>query len=155
MPTLPTRLRSIVTELPGPRGRRAIEESEHYEPRSMSEQVPVVWDRAEGVAVWDVDGNAFLDFTSGVLVANVGHSHPRLVAAMQDQAARAVNTYDFVSEHRAALARKLVEMTPDNLDRAFIVTTGSESTEAAIKLARRYTGNYEIIAFQGAFHGRT
>ena len=145
----------IKTTLPGPKAKQFLEDTTRYEPRSMSEQAPVVWDRAWRCYVQDVDGNVFLDFTSGVLVANAGHSHPKLVAEMRDQADRVVNCYDFVNPYRPALAKKLVEITPPNLDKAFILTTGSEATEAAVKLARRYTGRKEIISFQGCFHGRT
>ena len=145
----------VATELPGPRARALIELSERYEPRSMSGQVPVVWKRGERVWLEDVDGNVFLDFSSGVLVVNAGHSHPRLVEAMRAQADQVVNTYDFVNEWRPRLAQRLVEITPPSLDRAVILTTGAETTEAAIKLARRFTGKYEILAFHGAFHGRT
>ncbi len=146
---------NLVTEIPGPKGRAYLEMARQYEPRSMSEQPPVVWAEAHGVWITDVDGNTFLDFSSGVLVVNAGHSDPRIVSAIQEQAGRVINCYDFVNEYRPALAKKLVEITPPNLDRAFILTTGSEATEAAMKMARRYTGRKEIIAFQGAFHGRT
>lgn len=142
-------------EIAGAKTLELIELSKKYEPRSMSEHVPVAWKRGERCFIEDVDGNVFLDFTSGVLVANAGHSHPRLVAAMQDQVAKVVNSYDFVNEWRPALAQKLVEITPSNLDKAFILTTGSETTEAAMKLARLYTGRKEIVSFQGGFHGRT
>jgi 4-aminobutyrate aminotransferase len=145
----------IRTDLPGPKAQELLALSRQYEPRSMSDQVPMVWARGERVWLEDVDGNVFLDFTSGVLVANAGHSHPRLVAAMQEQAARVVNTYDYVNEWRPRLAKRLVEITPPNLDKAVLLTTGAEATEAAIKLARKFTGRYEIIAFHGAFHGRT
>ena len=145
----------LVTEIPGPKARQYLEMSRRYEPRSMSEQPPVVWADAHGVWVTDVDGNTFLDFSSGVLVVNAGHSHPKIVSAVQQQAGRVINCYDFMNEYRPALAKKLVDITPPNLDRAFILTTGSETTEAAMKMARRYTGRKEIIAFQGAFHGRT
>ncbi|HUT75156.1 MAG TPA: aspartate aminotransferase family protein [Armatimonadota bacterium] len=145
----------LVTEIPGPKARAYLELSRQYEPRSMSEQPPVVWADARGVWVTDVDGNTFLDFSSGVLVANAGHSHPRIVKEIREQAGRVINCYDFVNQYRPALARKLVEITPPNLDRAFILTTGSETTEAAMKMARKHTGRKEIIAFQGAFHGRT
>jgi 4-aminobutyrate aminotransferase-like enzyme len=145
----------VATELPGPRARDLIELSERYEPKSMSGQVPVVWKRGERVWLEDVDDNVFLDFSSGVLVVNAGHSHPRLVAAMRAQADQVVNTYDFVNEWRPRLAQRLVEITPPNLDKAVILTTGAETTEAAIKLARKFTGKYEIVAFHGAFHGRT
>ncbi len=156
-PTLTGELRGprIVTELPGPQAQRLLALSEEYEPQAMSDQVPMVWARGERVWLEDVDGNVFLDFTSGVLVVNAGHSHPRLVAAMREQADRVVNTYDFVNEWRPRLAQRLVEITPPNLSKAVILTTGAETTEAAIKLARKYTGRYEIIAFHGAFHGRT
>ena len=146
---------NIKTELPGPKAKRFLQDSQRYEPRCMSEQVPVVWSRAYGCYVEDVDGNVFLDFSSGVLVANIGHSHPKVVAAVREQADRVINCYDFVNEWRPALAKKLVELTPPSLDRAFIMSTGSEAVEAAIKVARRFTGRKEIIAFEGAFHGRT
>lgn len=145
----------IITELPGPKSRQYLELSRRYESRSLSEQVPAVWERAEGAVVEDVDGNRFIDFTSGVLVMNVGHCHPDHVAAIREQAGKLLNCYDFVNVPRVMLAKKLVELTPPNLDRAFILTTGSEAIEAAIKVARRYTGRHEIISFHGAFHGRT
>lgn len=141
--------------LPGPKTVALLAESKKYEPHSMSEHVPIAWKSGQRCYVEDVDGNVFLDLTSGVLVANAGHSHPRLVAALKDQADKVVNSYDFVNEYRPALAQKLVEITPANLDKAFILSTGSESTEAAMKLARLYTGRKEIISFQGGFHGRT
>jgi len=146
---------NIITELPGPEARKYVEMSQKYEPRSMSEQVPAVWQRAEGAVVEDVDGNVFIDFTSGVLVTNVGHCHPKHVRAVQTQAAELMNAYDFVNPWRVQLAKKLVEITADNLDKAFILSTGAEAVESAIKVARRFTGKYEIIAFHGAFHGRT
>lgn len=146
---------SIKTELPGPKAQQFIEMSRQYEPHSMSDQVPAVWRRAEGAVVEDVDGNLFIDWTSGVLVTNVGHCHPKHVQAVQEQAAELMNSYDFVNPWRAQLAKKLVEITSPNLDKAFILSTGAEATESAIKVARRYTGKYEIIAFHGAFHGRT
>ncbi|RKY58097.1 MAG: hypothetical protein DRP95_06285 [Candidatus Latescibacterota bacterium] len=146
---------SIRTELPGPKAKQYLEAARRYEPRSMSDQVPIVWHRAWRCYVEDVDGNVFLDFSSGVLVANVGHSHPELVAEIRDQADKVINCYDFVNEYRPLLAQKLVEITPPNLDKAFILTTGAETTEAAVKLARKYTGRKEVVSFYGAFHGRT
>src|SRR5437588_12894651 len=88
----------IITELPGPKAQELLALSRQYEPRSMSDQVPMVWARGQRVWLEDVDGNVFLDFTSGVLVVNAGHSHPRLVAAMREQAGRVVNTYAYVNE---------------------------------------------------------
>jgi 4-aminobutyrate aminotransferase len=145
----------IVTELPGPNSQAYLAKSRQYEPQSMSDQVPLVWDHAEGVHIWDVDGNEFLDWTSGVLVTNVGHSHPRYVAEVQDQASKLINCYDFLSRPRADLAEKLVSITPPHLDRCFLVTTGTDATEAALRMARRASKGWEVLAFHGAFHGRT
>src|SRR4028119_503345 len=111
----------VSPDMPGPRTLELLAESSKYEPRSMSEHVPIAWNRGERCYIEDVDGNVFLDFTSGVLVANAGHSHPRLVQAMKDQVGKVVNSYDFVNEYRPALAQKLVEITPPNMDKAFVL----------------------------------
>jgi len=145
----------VITEVPGPKSQAIIETSRKYEPQSMGDQMPVVWDHAEGCVVWDVDGNEYLDWSSGVLVTNVGHCHPRYVEAVKTQCDKLFNCYDFVTEPRAQLAQKLVEITPEHIDKAFLVTTGSDATEAAIRMARRVSPGYEIIGFDGAFHGRT
>ncbi len=145
----------IITELPGPNSRKYIEKSRKYEPQSMSDQIPLVWAEAHGCVVIDVDGNEFLDWTSGVLVTNVGHCHPEYVAEIQDQCGKLLNCYDFLSTPRADLAEKLVQITPPHLDRCFLVTTGTDATEAAMRMARRAHKGWEILAFHGAFHGRT
>lgn len=145
----------IITELPGPKSKEIISTARTYEPRAMGDQMPVVWDHAEGCVIWDVDGNEYLDWSSGVLVANIGHCHPRYVANIQAQCEKLFNCYDFVSEARAKLAKKLVEITPEHIDKAFLVTTGTDATEAAIRMARRVSPGYEIIGFDGSFHGRT
>ena len=145
----------VKTELPGPKSKAYLHISEKYEPSCTSQQAPIVWDRAAGVRVWDVDDNEYIDLTSGVLVTNVGHCHPRHVAAIREQAGRLLNCYDFPTPERLELARRLVEMMPENLDNCFLVTTGSEATEAAMRAAKRYTGGHEIISFYGGFHGRT
>ncbi len=90
-----------------------------------------------------------------MLVTNVGHCHPRYVEAVKAQCDKLFNCYDFVTEPRAELAKKLVEITPDHIDKAFLVTTGTDATEAAIRMTRRVSPGYEIIGFDGAFHGRT
>lgn len=141
--------------VPGPRSRELLDAGAQVEPGCAADQVPVVWDHAEGVWVTDVDGNRFLDFTSGVLVVNIGHSHPRAVEAVQRQAARLGNTYSFPTPERLELSRRVVDSLPDPLDRIFMLTTGAEATEAALRMARRYTGRHEVLAFTGAFHGRT
>lgn len=145
----------IITELPGPKAKAFLEKSKQYEPQSMSDQVPLVWDHAQGCHIWDVDGNEFLDWTSGVLVTNCGHSHPKYVAEVKDQADKLINCYDFLSQPRAELAEKLVSITPPHLDRCFLVTTGTDATEAALRMARRASKGWEVLSFHNAFHGRT
>ena len=141
--------------VPGPYARELLALSRQYEVQCTTPQVPLVWDHARGARIWDVDGNEYIDFTSGVLVVNTGHSHPNHVAAVQEQAARLMNCYDFPSEPRIRLAKKLVDMTLPNLGKAFITNSGSEAVEIAVKIAKRHTGRFEILSFQGAFHGRT
>jgi len=142
-------------ELPGPRAREYLEKSQQYEPRSIGYQEPLVWEKASGCVITDVDGNEFLDWCSGVLVTNVGHCHPYYVEQVKAQAEKLFNCCDFISPPRVELAEKLVEISPKHLDKAFIVTTGSDATEAAIRMARRAHDGWEIIGFHGAFHGRT
>ena len=129
--------------------------SERYEPACMNWQAPVVWDHARGAEIWDVEGRHYLDWTSGVLVTNVGHAHRHLAKAVSRQAGRLLNTFDFPTPERLALARKLVAVTPPHLDKVFFVTTGAEAMDAALRLARRSTGKFEILAFWGGFHGRS
>lgn len=142
-------------KVPGPRSAEYLALSRSSEPPCIADQVPVVWDHASGVWVTDVDGNRYLDFTSGVLVTNLGHSHSAHVAAIQEQAERLMNCYSFPTPERVTLANHLLETLPSNLDRVFLLTTGSEATEAALRVAKRYTGKFEVLGFYGAFHGRT
>lgn len=145
----------ILTELPGPKSREYQEKSRQYEPVCIGDQMPVVWAEAHGCVITDVDGNEFLDWSSGVLVTNVGHCHPDYVAALKEQCDKLHNCYDFLSPQRADLAEKIIGVAPAHLDKVFLVTTGSDATEAALRMARRYSGKWEILAFHGAFHGRT
>lgn len=142
-------------QIPGPRSVEYLARSQKVEPPCMADQVPVVWDHAEGVWVYDVDGNRYLDFTSGVLVTNVGHSHPYHVEAIRQQAGRLMNCYSFPTPERVQLSERLVNMLPENIDKVFLLTTGAEATEAAIRIAKRYSGKHEVLGFYGAFHGRT
>ncbi len=132
-----------------------LEISRHYEPACMNWQAPVIWDHAQGAEIWDVDGKHYFDWTSGVLVANVGHAHPLLAKAIADQAERLLNTFDFPTPQRLALARKLVESTPSHLDKVIFMTTGAGAMDASLRIARRYTRKFEIVAFWGGFHGRS
>ncbi len=145
----------VKTPLPGPNSVKYKALSEKYESHCLNLQAPIVWNRAQGVQVWDVDGNSFIDWTSGVLVTNVGHCHPKLAKAIADQANRLLNCYDFPTVERITLAERMVGLAPENLDSAFFATVGSEAVDAAVRTAKHATGKYEIISFFGGFHGRT
>ncbi|MEJ2711133.1 MAG: aspartate aminotransferase family protein [Anaerolineales bacterium] len=141
--------------VPGPKTEEFLRMSHQYEPPCAADQVPIVWDHAERVWVTDIDGNEYIDFTSGVLVTNVGHSHPYQVKAIQKQAERLMNCYSFPTPERVTLSKRLVATLPANLDNVFLLSTGSEATEAAIRVAKRYSNKFEVLSFYGAFHGRT
>ena len=157
-----TRYRRITTPLPHPATTAVLECLNRYEPMSMGGQPPIVWDRAEGINVYDEAGNRWLDFSSGVLVANCGHSAPEVKAALIDQIERGVLfSYCFPNRPRADLAKRLVELAGGRIDRCFLLTTGAETVENALKLARTYglkqggRSKRVIVSFKGAFHGRT
>ena len=123
---------------------------------------PFVIERGEGCYVWDVDGNRYLDLNAGIAVVAAGHSHPRVVRAIQEQATRFIHMAgtDFYNEQMITLGEKLVSLMPaganGNRDwQVFLTNSGTESVEAAIKLARYVTGRQGIVAFFGAFHGRS
>ncbi len=141
--------------IPGPKSAELIKKSHQCEPSCSADQTPIVWDHGQGVWVWDVDGNMYIDFTSGVLVSNLGHNHPGLVSAIQNQAPRMMNCYSFPTPERVFAADRIKNKLPENLDRVFMLSTGADATEAALRIARRSTGKQEILAFYGGFHGRT
>lgn len=144
--------------IPGPKSAEYLQMSEQYEKGCTSGQSPIIWDSAEGCVVRDADGNEYIDWTSGVLVTNVGHCHPKHVKAIQNQVAKLMCPYDYRTPERSLLAKRLVESMPasaKNLDSAFLLTTGSEATEAAMRVAKRHTHRHEVISFWGGFHGRT
>jgi len=157
-----TKYRRIATRMPVPESLPILERLRKYEPVSMSGQPPVLWDRAEGVNVYDRWNNKWLDWSSGVLVANSGHSNPKIVDAIVRQAQhRLLHNYCFPSELRSRLAEKLVQISEPAFDKVFLLTTGAEATENAIKLARTYgvqvggEKKIKIVSFARSFHGRT
>jgi 4-aminobutyrate aminotransferase len=123
----------------------------------VARQPSIAWERAAGTHVEDVDGNVFLDFTSSVLVSNVGHAHPRVLDAIREQAGELLHSYNFVNCWRVELGRRLLELTaPLGLDRVFIGTTGAELIELAVKLARYASGGRSgILVLEGGYHGKT
>ncbi len=105
--------------------------------------------------VTDVDGNSYIDWTSGVLVTNVGHCHPYLVRAITAASQDLLNNYECANTYRIEAARRLVSALPEFLDKCFFLSTGSEAIEGALRLMKRRTGKFEILSFEGGFHGRT
>lgn len=159
---LETKYRRIVTDVPAPGSIEILEKLQKYEPIAMRGQPPIVWDRAEGFQVYDAFGNCWIDWSSGVLIANAGHGRQEIVDAIVNQAQHKLLTnYCFPSEIRARLVEKLATMFGEPNRKAFLLTTGSEAVECAIKLCRtngvRVGGRSKnvIISFEKAFHGRT
>ncbi len=162
VPRVETRFRRIVTPFPVPESLPVLDRLHRTEIRAMQGQPPVVWDRAEGFQVFDRWGNMWLDWSSGVLITNAGHGRREIIEAITRQAQHGLLTnYCFPSEIRAELAEKLVSLLPPPLDKVFILTTGSETVEFAIKIARMHglrtggRGKNVIVSFEKAFHGRT
>lgn len=143
--------------VPGPKAREIVERDKKVISPSYPRGYPFVMDHGKGVEVWDVDGNRFLDFAAGIAVVATGHSHPRVVRAIQEQAEKFIHiSSDYYHQVWVELAEKLNEIAPFKEDAvSFMTNSGTESVETAIKLARHYTGRSQLIGFFGAFHGRT
>lgn len=148
----------LVTTLPGPRSQMLIELDQTFTSPSYTRDYPLTVARARGAVIEDLDGNLFLDFTAGIAVCSTGHCHPLVVKAIQDQAAQLIHMSgtDFYYEPQARLAQRLAQLAPGGQPhRVFFANSGTESVEAALKLARYHTGRSHIIGFLGGFHGRT
>lgn len=148
----------LVTELPGPKARAHIEFDERYTSPSLPRAYPIVPVRGRGSVIEDIDGNRFLDFCAGIAVNVTGHCHPRVVAAIQQQASELLHysASDFYLPIYAHLAAQLERLAPmAGPTRVFLGNSGTEVVEAAIKLARYATGRQYIVGFLGGFHGRT
>jgi 4-aminobutyrate aminotransferase/(S)-3-amino-2-methylpropionate transaminase len=153
-----TRAIDLRTELPGPRSREILERKERVVADPLSVYLPVVIEDGRGARITDVDGNSFIDFTGGVGCLNVGHSHPRVVAAISEQVEKFAHT-DFTIvpyELYVSLAERLIALSPfSGPAKAAFFNAGTEAVENAIKFARSYTKRSAVIAFEGGFHGRT
>jgi 4-aminobutyrate aminotransferase / (S)-3-amino-2-methylpropionate transaminase / 5-aminovalerate transaminase len=153
-----TKAIDLRTTIPGPRSREILERKDRVIAEPLSVFVPVVIERGEGASLTDVDGNTFLDFTGGVGCLNVGHANPRVVDAVQEQAARFFHT-DFTIvpyEIYVTLAERLIALSPfSGQAKGAFFNAGTEAIENAIKFARAYTKRPAVIAFEGGFHGRT
>jgi len=161
IPPVSTKYRKIKTSIPAPETLKILHDLEKYESRLMHGQLPVVWDRAKDFQVYDVCGNCWIDFTSTIFVTNVGHANPQITSALKKIIGHELlHTYTFAHETRALFLKKLIKITPDQFEKAFLLSAGTEATECAVKLMRMHGQTISltklgIISFQGAMHGRT
>jgi 4-aminobutyrate aminotransferase-like enzyme len=161
VPLVETKFRKVATEMPNPETLKIIQECLKYEPLSMNDQLPVVWDKAIDFQVFDKSGNCWIDFTSTIFVANVGHSNPKVAAAIAEALKKnLLNAYYYQTGYRSELTKKLVEITPANMNKVLLLSTGSEATEVALKTAMSYGRRIKptkdiVLGFEGSFHGKT
>jgi 4-aminobutyrate aminotransferase len=149
----------IVTEIPGPKARAHVAFDETWTSPSLPRAYPIVPVRGNGLTIEDIDGNLFLDFAAGIAVNSTGHAHPRVVAAIKEQAAELLHfsASDFYLPIYAEVCSRLAEITPiaGGRARVYLGNSGTEVVETAVKLARHATKRPYVVAFLGAFHGRT
>lgn len=156
-----TKYRSIVTKIPVPESLPILERVYETESHSMHGQLPIIWDRAEGVQVYDSWGNKWLDFSSTIFVTNAGHGNKRIVEALNKVINKPLlHTYTFTSPERFEYLNYLIANTPKQFEKAFLLSAGTEATEATLKLMRlngiklgKNKGG--ILCFEGNWHGRT
>ena len=149
---------NIKTALPGPNAKRILAGDEQFISPSYTRSYPLVAKRGRGVMIEDVDGNEFMDFAAGIAVCSTGHCHPEVVAAIHKQSAELIHMSgtDFYYENMVTLAERLSKVAPmKGPHRFYFGNSGAEAVEAALKLARYHTKRQNVIAFLGAFHGRT
>jgi 4-aminobutyrate aminotransferase len=157
-PKIEAKLPHLITALPGPKAKQLVDRDHHVVSPSYTRDYPLVAKTGRGATVEDVDGNTFLDFAAGIAVVATGHCHPEVVAAIQKQAAELIHMSgtDFYYPNLVDLAEKLASLTPGKgAKRVYFGNSGAEAIEAAIKLVKFHTKRDKLIAFHGAFHGRT
>jgi 4-aminobutyrate aminotransferase-like enzyme len=156
-----TKYRKIATQIPTPGTKEIIARLEKTESRSMQGQFPIIWDKAEDFSVYDIAGNKWIDFTSTIFVANIGHGNKRVSAAIKEVLDKPlVSTYAYMSEVRAKYLEKLIEFAGPPFGKAFLLSAGTEATEATLKLIRMYGQKIGkkrpgIVTLNGNWHGRT
>lgn len=156
-----TRYRRIRTPIPVPESIDLIERLRKVEPRSMLGMPPVVWERADGFLISDPYGNQWIDLTSGIVMANSGHCHPRITQAIQDQLeSQLIFSYAFPTRVREQVLERLVEIAPPGLNKAILFSSGTEATECCISLMRKHGSKRSpkkvgVLSFEGSYHGRT
>ncbi len=161
VPFVSTEHRTIKTAIPAPGTEQILENLDHFESRSMHGQFPLIWDRAMDASIFDIAGNRWIDFTSTIFVANVGHSNARVTAAMQSMMNTPIySCYAYPNRKRAEYLQKLIEFAGKPFEKAFLLSAGTEATEAALKLMRMHGQKIGkrrrgIICIEGNWHGRT
>jgi 4-aminobutyrate aminotransferase len=158
MPTTTLTGPKVRTALPGPNAKRVLEGDQKFISPSYTRSYPMVAKSGRGLVVTDVDGNEFLDFSAGIAVVSTGHCHPQVVAAIQKQAGELIHMSgtDFYYENMVTLAERLSKIAPmPGPHKIYYGNSGTEAIECALKLSRYHTKRQNIIAFFGAFHGRT
>lgn len=156
-----TKYRKIVTKLPVPKSLELFKELDRYESRSMHGQMPVVWSKAVDFLVYDGYGNCWIDFTSAIFVTNAGHANRAIISELAKKLKqKLLHTYTFAHYDRIQFIKKLIQITPSQFEKAFLLSSGTEATECAIKLMRLNgqrlnASKVGIISFLGSMHGRT
>ena len=156
-----TKFRNINTSIPAPGTNKILNHLYLSESRSMQGQLPIVWKRAKDFTVYDVANNKFIDFTSTIFVANIGHSNKRLIKYLSKSLKKPlISTYTYPNEIRAQYNKKLLSFAGKNFQKTFLLSSGSETTEAVLKLMRMYADKVKkrkkgIICFEGSWHGRS
>jgi 4-aminobutyrate aminotransferase-like enzyme len=161
VPKIQTKYRKISTALPVPESLQILNDLDKYESRSMHGQMPIIWNHAEDFQVSDKYGNTWIDFTSTIFVANAGHANPKILEALKrtiDQ--KLLHSYTYYTEIRRDYIKKLIEFTPSQFEKAFLLSSGTEATECALKLMRlqgKANGKQKpgIVSFEDSMHGRT
>lgn len=154
----PSTVPSLVTETPGPRSRALHARMERFHRPALTSMVqlhPVAYEKGEGVVLVDVDGNRYLDFSSGIVIANLGHAHPRIAEAIAVAAARLDNVHDFATPAKVAALEALAEVVPPGLELFTFFSSGTEAVEAAMRIARAATGRTTFFGLYDDYHGRT
>jgi 4-aminobutyrate aminotransferase-like enzyme len=151
-----TKNRIIKTDIPSPETTEILKTCLKNEPLSMNDQLPIVWDRAENFNIYDVSGNKWIDFTSSIFVANVGHANKEVLSAIQKSLdKKLINSYYYATKERVDFTDLLLSVIPKKFDKIFFLSTGSESVEASIKMSINFTKRKKILSFIGGFHGKT
>ena len=156
-----TKNRLIITKIPAPGTKAIFKNIQKYESRSMHGQIPIAWSKAKNYSIFDIAGNKFIDFTSTIFVSNTGHSNPRIKKYIQKSLNNDfLHSYAYIHKLREKYLKKLIKFSGNGLEKAFLMSAGTEATEAAFKLMRMYGKKNNkrklgVICFEGNWHGRT